>query len=510
MGLYDRDSLSLLCRLIMRDNPQLAVALDPTKVMVLSGPFTSGLGTSGRNARITLNGRTGSGIVGKKEFFYDRINLGALFNGITVVFMAAGSAKTYADLLPALNEQYGITLQASDLANGTTKLPQAYTPTQVTLTIASTSPAFTGSLTVTWTRTPVGTFPDSGPGSKVMLIGDMNEGYFGLVSEEELFNAPALHAKINEGNASPVGTVNAIPATRHWYKFARDGKIVYLASYNHINILWRDLYTRGAVYETTVPLNDHKAPASLTRTVQKLAMRKVESGREWYLSPCMPRLSDQTSWDYSAINQTPDPTGDVARLFMKVANAGGYATGEWDVQSIDANGYWQSTASKSDPAKAFGSSMVGWNQGMYDMLTFTGGWRPMLELIDPAVVGLPLENFVGTPEGVLRKPLVTISPDTGDILLLLSDVAWEIQGALKKPQVSMLPSPLLNVREITARVAAETDPLVLDFVTAPLLSVRQTSWQNVLRAPQAQLVAEYKASTVVNLATANGELDGFK
>ena len=136
MGLYDRDSLSLLCRLIMRDNPQLAVALDPTKV--LSGPFTSGLGTSGRNARITLNGRTGSGIVGKKEFFYDRINLGALFNGITVVFMAAGSAKTYADLLPALNEQYGITLQASDLANGTTKLPQAYTPTQVTLTIAAT------------------------------------------------------------------------------------------------------------------------------------------------------------------------------------------------------------------------------------------------------------------------------------------------------------------------------------------------------------------------------------
>lgn len=510
MGLYDRDSLGLLCRLIMRDNPQLPVPLDPTKVMVLSGPFISGLGTSGRNARITLNGRTGSGIVGKKEFFYDRINIGALFNGITVVFMAAGSAKTYADLLPALNEQYGIKLQATDLANGTTKLPQAYTPTKVTLNIASTSVAYTGSLSVTWTRTPVGTFPDSGPGTKVMLIGDMNEGYFGLVSEEELFNAPAMYAKINEGNSTPVGSVNAIPATRHWYKFARDGKIVYLASYNHINIRWQDLYTHGAVYETTVPLSDHKAPASLTRTVQKLAMRKVESGREWYLSPCMPRLSDQTAWDYSAINQTPDPTGDVARLFMKVVSSGGYATGEWDVQSIDANGYWQSTASKSDPAKAFGSSMTGWNQGMYDMLTFTGGWRPMLELIDPAVVGLPLENFVGTPEGVLRKPLVTISPDTGDVLLNLSDVAWEIQGALKKPQVSMLSSPLVNVEEITARIATETRPVMLDLVTAPPLGVRQTSWQKVLRAPQAQLVAEYKAVTVVNLATANGELDGFK
>ena len=509
MGLYDRDSLGLLCRLIMRDNPQLPVPIDPTKVMVLSGPFTSGLGTSGRNARITLNGRTGSGIVGKKEFFYDRINIGSLFNGITVVFMAAGSAKTYADLLPALNEQYGITLRASDLANGTTKLPQAYTPTNVTLKIATTSPAFTGSLTVTWTRTPVGTFPDSGPGTKVMLIGDMDEGYFGLVSEDELFNAPALHAKINEGNNTPNGSVNTLPITRHWYKFARDGKILYLANYNHISIRWQDLYTHGAVYETTVPLTDHKAPASLPRTVQKLAMRKVESGREWYLSPCMPRLSDQTAWDYSAINQTPDPTGDVARLFMKVASSGGYATGEWDVQAIEQSGYWQSTASKADPAKAFGSSMVGWNQGMYDMLTFTGGWRPMLELIDPAVVGLPLENFVGVPDGVLRKPLVTISPDTGDILLNLSEMAWEIQGALRKPLVSALSVPLLAVKETAWQNATQSRPVVTEITATPPQALQQLAWQKVLRAPHAELVAQYNPVVVINLATTNGELDGF-
>ena len=510
MGLYARDSLDLLGQLIKRDNPGFKGELNKSTVIVLGGPYTSGLGTSGRNTRIVLNGKTGSGVVGKKEFFYDRLNLAHMFNGITVVFMAAGSAKTYADLLPALNEQYGIKLQASDLANGTTKLPQAYTPTQVTLNIATTSPAFTGSLSVTWTRTPVGVFPDSGPGTKVMLIGDMDEGYFGLVSEDELFNAGALHSKINEGNSTPAGALNTFPATRHWYKFARDGKILYLASYNHINIRWQDLYTRGAVYETTVPLTDHKAPVSLTRTVQKLAMRKVESGREWYLSPCMPRLSDQTAWDYTAINQKPDPTSDVARLFAKIAASGGYFTAEWDTQAIDSSGYWHSTASKNDPTKAFGSSMVGWNQGMYDMLTFTGGWRPMLELIDPAVVGLPLENFVGTPEGVLRKPLVTISPDTGDVLLNLSDVAWEIQGALKKPLVSTLTSPLVSVEEITARIATETRPVMLDLVTAPPLGVRQTSWQKVLRAPQAQLVAEYKAVTVVNLATANGELDGFK
>ena len=510
MCLYDRDSLGLLCRLIMRDNPQLPVPIDPTKVMVLSGPFTSGLGTSGRNARITLNGRTGSGIVGKKEFFYDRINIGSLFNGITVVFMAAGSAKTYADLLPALNEQYGIKLQATDLANGTTKLPQAYTPTQVTLNIASTSVAYTGSLSVTWTRTPVGTFPDSGPGTKVMLIGDMNEGYFGLVTEEELFNAGAMYAKVNEGNNTPVGTINGIPTTRHWYKFARDGKIVYLANYNHINIRWQDLYVRGAVYETTVPLADHKAPSSLTRTAQKLAMRKTESGRDWYLSPCMPRLSDQTAWDYSTINQTPDPTGDVARLFAKVTASGGYATGEWDTQSIDGNGYWQSTASKGDPAKAFGSSMTGWNQGMYDMLSFTGGWRPMLELIDPALVCLPLENFFGTPDGVLRKPLMSISQDITDVLKGLSEVGWEIQGSLEKPLPLLDAQPLRSLNQFSWLRGAEVEPARPVFVSEPVLRPVDNTWQKLLRAPVATVTMQYAESTKADLATANGELDGFK
>lgn len=112
MGFYSSTALELLCRLIRRDNPQLAVPLDPNTVMVLSGPLTTGLGTSGRNTRVILNGRTGSGITGKKEFFYDRLNIGTFFNGITVVFEAEGSASTYADLLPSLNEQYGLGLTA--------------------------------------------------------------------------------------------------------------------------------------------------------------------------------------------------------------------------------------------------------------------------------------------------------------------------------------------------------------------------------------------------------------
>ncbi|QVW28674.1 putative virion structural protein [Erwinia phage pEa_SNUABM_8] len=508
MGLYSKKSLELLCQLIERDNPQFTNPLDAQSIMVLSGPLTSGLGSSGRNARIILNGRTGTGIVGKKEFFYDRINLTRLFNGITVVFDAAGSSKTYADLLPALNEQYGMALEAADLSNGTTKLPFGYTPTQVTLNIATTSVGYTGSLSVTWTRKPVGVYPDSGPGTKVLLIGSIEEeGYFGTVSEAELFGAPAIVSKINEGMASPAGTLTAIPATRLWYKFARDGKILYLANYNQITIKWQELYVRGAAYETDQH-EDKQFPTDGVFVAQRPVIRKMENGRAWYLSPCMPRLAESDPWDYQAVNQTPDPTGDVARLFAKIVASGGFATGEWDGQSIDATGFWFSTTSMKEPAKAFGSSMTGIQQNMYDKATYNGGWRPMLELADLDKIAIPLEEFIGEPDGVLRKPRFTISPDTGEVLLIVSDVAWEISGALDKPLIDMVLEPPLNTKEISWERDLPT-PL-MQVVSEPLLSVNTYGWKKLLRAPVTRITSEYKEVVAYDLRTADGELDGFK
>lgn len=509
MGLYSQPPLELLCRLIMRDNPHIAIPLDPTKVMVLSGPLTTGLGTSGRNARVTLNGKTGSGIVGRKEFFYDRINVGSLFNGINVVFEAEGGSTKVSDLLPSLKEQYGIQLSADDLSNGNTVLGYAYAPTPVTFNIATTSLTYTGTLTATWTRKPVGIFPDSGPGTKVLLIGDLNEGYFGLVNEAELFGAPALLSRINEGQTTPAGTLATFPTNRYWYKFARDGKILYLANYNQITIKWQELYVRGAVYETDTH-EDFQFPANGVLVAQRPVIRKLENGRDWYLSPCMPRLSESNPWDYLAINQTPDPTGDVARLFAKIVVSGGFATGEWDGQTIDGNGFWFSTTSLKDPTKAFGSSMTGLNQGMYDKASFNGGWRPMLELADLDKIAVPLENFIGEPDGVLRKPLFTISPDTGEVLLIVSDISWETLGSLNKPLFSSDTDAPSNVANVSWVRAAEVRVPLTQIQTDPPLNVTQAAWDTILRVPIVQVTSDYKEVVVINLSTANGELNGFK
>ncbi|QVW55325.1 hypothetical protein pEaSNUABM29_00285 [Erwinia phage pEa_SNUABM_29] len=508
MGLYDSSSLNLLCQQVMRDNPG-TVGLSASTIIVLSAPSTSGLGSSGRNTRVTLNGLTGAGFVGKKEFFYDRINLGALFNGITVVFDAEGSSKTYADLLPSLNKQYGLSLQTDDLSNGTTKLPYGYTATQVTLNIAATSPAFTGALQVTWTRKPVGTYPESGPGSKVLLIGDLNEGYFGLVSEAELFSPSQVLDSLNRNQDTPAGALSNYATDRYWYKFARDGKILYLANYVHITIKWQELYVRGAVYETDQPV-DQQFPTDNVVVAQRPVIKKTENGRDWYLSPAMPRLSSESKWDYVAINQTPDSTGDVARLFAKIVATGGYATGEWDGQTIVTGGFWFSTTSSNDPTKSFGSSMTGINQGMYDKATYTGGYRPMLELADLDKIAIPLEEFIGEPAGALRKPRFSINPDTGDVLLIVSDISWEISGALDKPLVEFVSQPPVAVQQFSWVRPGALRVALSRCESNPPLGLHSYGWNKLLRAPVVQLSAEYKEVVAYNLTQANGELDGFK
>lgn len=486
MGYYDRSSLDLLCQQIIRDNPDIPYPLTPDNVVVLSGPFTTGLGSSGRNARITLNGRGGSGFSGKHEFFYDRLNIGSMFNGITVVFDAEGDSKTYADLLPALNEQYGLGLVAADLSNGGSKLSYGYQPTPVTLTIASTSPAYTGSLTVTWKRDPVGVYPDSGPGSKTLLVGTLDEGYFGTVSEAELFNPSAIFSKINEGWATPAGTFFSQSTLPFWYKFARDGKIVYLASANHLYIRWNELYVRGCLYETDQPLDKQFPPGP--RTKQRLTMRKVEAGREWFLSPCAPRLSATFPWDYASPNNIPDPTGDIARLFVKVARSGdfGFATSEWDDLPYNGFSFWTSTTSAADPAKAYVSSMVGYFQAISDSATAVDGWRPMLELADLNKIAVPFVGFIGEPAGVLRKPMFSLTPDTSDVVLEITDVSWEVQGAMRLPLVTPTAKPPAMTENYYWDRGLQTP--VCDYVAEPPNGIREISWNLPLRSPLVSIV----------------------
>ena len=75
MGLYSKTAFELLCDQINRDNPDMEVPFSYETVMLLQGPLTTKLGSSGRNTRALFNGIQGSGIGGKIEVFYDRLAL---------------------------------------------------------------------------------------------------------------------------------------------------------------------------------------------------------------------------------------------------------------------------------------------------------------------------------------------------------------------------------------------------------------------------------------------------
>ncbi len=386
MGLYAANSLSLVCQQILRDNPDLPFPLTKDNILVLGGPFTTNLGTSGRKTRLVLNGKAGAGFTGRREFFYDRLDLSKLFTGITVVFEADGKAATVADLLPALNEQYGLGLEASDISNGTTALSYAYQPTVVPITVASSSLAYTGSLSVTWSRKPSGYYPDSGPGSKTMLIGDMSAGYFGTVTQAEFMSASDLFDSDRDtlGNFTPVLNANLF-----WIKIALDGEIYYFPSSTLMTgVTWNALNAIGAVK------GDSKYPWVV----------KTGDGNNTFVDLALPR------------SNSADPMGPVrneagsvsARIFNKL-HGNAYGTKEWDNLSFDLNTLfmWMNHYDDGTTNSIFTSQM---NQATVTSIkdNVAYNWRPMLKLVQGKTVVIPLRNVKGESFGRIIPPAMSI------------------------------------------------------------------------------------------------------
>ena len=55
MGQYSKPAMVLLCEQIQRDNPELDIELNAPSLMLLSGPLTTNLGSSGRTTLTAAN-----------------------------------------------------------------------------------------------------------------------------------------------------------------------------------------------------------------------------------------------------------------------------------------------------------------------------------------------------------------------------------------------------------------------------------------------------------------------
>lgn len=153
MGLYNKPVLDLLYALINRDNPGLTIPLSPENTVLLGGPYTNNLGTSGRDTRAVFNAVAGKGYTGNLEVFYDRINLGYLFNNLSPKVTVPYLATTRAQMLPYINEALGLQLTVADIAMPTTAAALSTTATgNITITVVTTCLAFSGEFTFTFVR----------------------------------------------------------------------------------------------------------------------------------------------------------------------------------------------------------------------------------------------------------------------------------------------------------------------------------------------------------------------
>lgn len=136
---YNKPSSALVWDQINRDNPKLPISLSAANAVLLQGPLTTSLGTSGRNTRAVFNAVQGMGYSGKLEVFYDRLSLEKLFYGITLptITIPYGASTTWA-ALDAINAHLGTAFDTSEVSNyaisGATGTLKLYTPTSLAWT----------------------------------------------------------------------------------------------------------------------------------------------------------------------------------------------------------------------------------------------------------------------------------------------------------------------------------------------------------------------------------------
>lgn len=121
---------------------------------------------------------------------------------------------------------------------------------------------------------------NSGPGPKALVAGNETLGYFGEVTDTQLFGISQIAgaAGLYQGNNNAALT----PGSNHWLKFIWNGKIIYIAKQPfRDNISWADLYAVGLVYGTR---DNGKYPLA-TPKHQFIQMPKNEGPKTWVLKP---------------------------------------------------------------------------------------------------------------------------------------------------------------------------------------------------------------------------------
>ena len=483
MGLYSKTSFDLLCEQVNRDNPELEVPFSRSTVVLLQGPMTNNLGSSGRNTRVIFNGIQGSGVVGKKEMFYDRTDIGRIYGPAKITASAPATAVVVKDMLPSLNSQLGLELTADDLATPEAPLGMGTAIGSFVLTINSKSVAYTGALNISWKRAPVGVFPESGPGSKTMLFGSLEAGYFGIVPESELFNKVAFYNAINDGSEANVGDL-APESPGFYFKFAYKNRFLFVPATPLIdNISWLAIYNKSGLYGPTQQA--HNVPEGTAKVDQSQRIINVmEKSKLWQLKPKLAagsQLDPASSVNYTDVNRG----GEWYDLFRHTTKLGPSSTGAWDdkTQLGEQNHYEWVMNTLNDPKGPSSFGFVPRLQTAIAAAKNTGAsrrWRPVFEVVNDLNLLQGVKFGGSAVSGRLPSIVVNVElPPLSERLAGVKNVTGTIDAPAPGPIVEITMEGLFPLRDINWETTAATEvgrPPVVGITLEPTLSNKHVQW----------------------------------
>lgn len=396
MQFYSEAALQLIYRQVNRDNPNLPVPINDDTVAVVGTVKSNGSGAV-RNSSITVVGKPGRGYYGKTVLQFDRVRLPYMFfSTLRPMIYLPKTVTTLQAALPYINSTLGIALTVEDLATPTTILAPTATPTDISIGISGNSPGFLGPLHFSYQLERGKYYGASGPGSKYLLLGDENFGFFGKVDTTEMFTNLELWNVTFAGKGT---TAQRQLFVEGWFKFFYKGKVIYMPQApTASNLSWNDLYNLGYMYgidgvgsyPTTTPVSQLK----------QISLKKA--GVTSYFRLRTPRASMSEPDGYfvgrpGSGNYAGTELDLLTRLFTGGAwgNENGTQWGQWCMM--------QDTISNNTANNFRISTMTGtnWSVGSKSGAGTTQYWWPVLELVDLNNSLVSLESVVGRLENTL-------------------------------------------------------------------------------------------------------------
>lgn len=299
--------------------------------------------------------------------------------------------------------------------------------------------------------------PESGPGNKQLIAGNRTDGWFGLVSPEEMPSTATI--------ATLSGLAITLPQTRvvplNWLKAVLDGKFIFYPSTPFNNLTLTAIYNAGAVYGTDD--NGLNVPTGSSPTNQlKVLTFTDKSGKTWCFK--LRLINSANPNDLTAVttpSQAKVEAGEMFKLYSHVmlGTPSPVDGVKWDKLGANVDVYvnrYHSTSIYSNQVfNGAPNSVVA--QYAFTAVTTIYPWMPLLELMNPDVELIPPFDVTGTPpvltpmNPVLGSTINTLAPPLTTMVSGTELQPWVSAGSLPEP---LTPSAInvVNSSELPAKM----------------------------------------------------------